>query len=150
MAELYSKWIKEQLEITNTRVRKWVDWNPDSTVYEAFFESRSVIIPRPTDSWSFLIGLHEIGHISTGERLFSYLAEYNAEKWAIQRAKKIYNIENIDYIEDAKNYVRTHLLDNLAFSSLTINKVKPYVLEWLNETSETIKEKVECYSHTLS
>ena len=38
---MYTNWIKEQLKITNVKVKKWVEWNPDSDVYEAFYEQRT-------------------------------------------------------------------------------------------------------------
>lgn len=135
---MYTNWIKEQLKITNVKVKKWVEWNPDSNVYEAFYEQRKVIIPRPVDDWSFLVALHEIGHISTGDRVRAYLSEYNAEKWAIRRAKESYNVQCLDYEEDAKNYVRNHLISDLLFTDLQLNKVKPYVLAWLGETTESL------------
>lgn len=135
----YLKRVREQLQITNTKVRKWVDWD-DDYIYEAFSETRYVIIPKPTDEWSFLVALHEIGHISTGERRHSYLQEYNAEKWAIKRAKEHYGIENPEYIEDAKIYVKKHLITNLLQTDLKLEKVKTYVLEWIGETHESIKK----------
>ena len=64
--------------------------------------------------------------------------EYNAERWAIRRAKESYGIVSDDYLQDAKNYVRNHLLENLTNTDLTIERVKPYVLDWLGETKETI------------
>jgi hypothetical protein len=139
---MYTNWIKEQLKITNVKVKKWVEWNPDSSVYEAFYEQRKVIIPRPVDDWSFLVALHEIGHISTGDRVRAYLSEYNAEKWAIRRAKECYNIQCLEYEEDARNYVRNHLISDLIHTDLKLEKVKSYVLAWLGETIESLEIKL--------
>lgn len=139
---MYTKWIKEQLKITNTKVKRWVDWDPESNVYEAFYDQRKVTIPRPVDDWSFLVALHEIGHISTGDRMRAYLSEYNAECWAIRRAKESYNVICDEYVEDAKNYVRNHLISDLLYTDLQLEKVKPYVLAWLGETSDSMKEKL--------
>lgn len=135
----YLLWVREQLDITNTRVRKWVDWDPESEVYEAHFDDRSVVIPIPICDWSFLVALHEIGHISTGDRIHSYLREYNTERWAIKRAKDAYGIANDEYDVDARAYVKTHLIEDLQCTSLKLNKVKPYVLDWIGETVDTIK-----------
>lgn len=135
----YLGWVKEQLDLTKVRVRKWVEWNPDSDAYEAFFDGRSVIVPIPVDEWSFLVCLHEIGHISSGDRTYSYLREYNAEKWAMKRAKEAYGIENLDYELDGKWYVTSHLLQDLFYTELTIKKVKPYVLEWLGHTETSLQ-----------
>lgn len=135
----YLPWVREQLYITNTSVRKWADWDPESDVYEAHFENRSVVIPIPVCDWSFLVALHEIGHISTGDRLHSYLREYNTERWAIKRAKDAYGITNADYVMDARAYVKMHLIQDLQCTSLKLNKVKPYVLDWIGETVETLE-----------
>lgn len=137
----YLKHVREQLQITNTRVRKWAEWD-DDYVYEAFSETRSVIIPKPFDDWSFLVALHEIGHISTGERRYSYLQEYNAEKWAIRRAKESYGIYDEKYVEDAKYYVKKHLISNLIQQDLNIEKVKVYVLDWLGETRDSMLKQI--------
>ena len=83
-----------------------------------------------------------MGHVSTGDRLYSYLMEYNAEKWAIRRAKESYGVVCPEYEEDARSYVKKHLIENLVFSELSIEKVKPYVLEWLNETRSSIAKEI--------
>lgn len=134
----YLKRVREQLDVVGVRVKKWIDWDPDSDVYEAFSESRSVIIPKPVDDWSFLVALHEIGHISTGDRMYSYLCEYNAEIWAIRRASNVYGIICPEYELDAKTYVKQHLVDNLLFQDLRLDKVKSYVLDWMGETHESM------------
>lgn len=138
----YEKFVKEQLKITNTKVHKWVDWNPESSVYEAFIATRRVVIPKPVCDWSFLVALHEIGHVSTGERLYSYLQEYNAERWAIRRAKEAYGIVCPSYELDARRYVKRHLIENLVFSELPLQSVKPYVYDWLGESPDTIKKEI--------
>jgi hypothetical protein len=137
----YEDWLREQLKLTKVRVRRWKDWDP-YTVYEAFIDARSVIIPKPVCDWSFLVALHEIGHISTGERLYGYLQEYNAEQWAIKRAKT-YGIESKSYVADAKRYVRKHLLEDLAYTTLPLEKVSKRVLEWLGDDIEKLKKRVE-------
>jgi hypothetical protein len=139
----YLGWIRNELQITNTKVAKWCVWDPEEGDFVAYIDSRRVIIPIPVCDWSFLIGLHEIGHVSTGHRLYSYLMEYNAEKWAIKRAKDNYGIVSLEYEEDAKRYVKQHLIANLIDSDLKITKIKPYVLDWLNETPETIMEYIQ-------
>lgn len=138
----YRKLIKDQLNIVNARVKRWVDWDPDSDIYEAFWEDRKVIIPKPVDNWSFLVALHELGHISTGDRYWSYLCEYNAERWAIRRANEAYGITCQEYEEDAKLYVKKHLIENLIFRHLRVEKIKPYVLEWIGETEESLTFEV--------
>jgi hypothetical protein len=138
----YNKWLKEQLSITKTKVHRWFVWDEDADVYQAYIESRRVAIPTPECDWSFLVCLHEIGHVSTGYRLHSYLMEYNAEKWAIKRAKEAYDIYLDEYVLDAKQYVKMHLVENLLFSELKVDKVKPYVLSWLDETPKSIADHI--------
>ena len=134
MKNKYSSYVREQLKITKTQVRRWKDWNPDD-VYQAFYEARQVIIPKPVCDWSFLVALHEIGHISTGPRLYSHLAEYNAEQWALKRASSVYDVVCPAYEEDAKIYVTNHLLTDVVCFGYSIHKIKPYVLKWLGITS---------------
>lgn len=118
-----------------------MDWKPDN-LYEAFPDSRRVVIPIPECDWSFLVALHEIGHVSTGERTHTYLSEYNAERWAIARAKESYGIYSQDYVDDAKEYVKLHLINNLMYSRLKIDKVKAYVLDWLGTTAANINSEI--------
>ena len=139
--EVYKQWVKEQLKIVNCKVHTWKDWSEEGS-YEAFIDSRRVVIPTPKDDWSFLVALHEIGHVSTGHRLYTYLMEYNAEKWAIKRAKDAYGIVCPEYEEDAKNYVRAKLIGDLKFSELSVDKVKSYVLDWLGETPQSMSQLV--------
>lgn len=137
----YLGWFREQLKCTNIKVHKWSEWN-DVETYEAFISSRRVHVPIPINEWSFLVALHELGHISTGERLYSYLQEYNAEKWAMRRAKTVYNIDCPDYEIDAKEYVYNHLIQDLLESDLTLKKVKSYVKEWLEVTDSDIANRI--------
>ncbi len=137
----YIGWFREQLKITNTKVQKWSDWN-DEMMYEAYVSSRRVHVPIPIDSFSFLVALHEIGHISTGERLYSYLSEYNSEKWAMRRAKEAYNVVDSEYEEDAKLYVLKHLVMDLLDTELTLPKVKPYVKEWIGLNDQQIAKHI--------
>lgn len=141
---VYEKYIRDQLKITNTRVRKWVEWNPHHNfTYEAYLDSRSVVIPKPVCAWSFLIGLHEIGHISTGRRKWSYLMEYNAEMWAIKKAAQLCDLHCPEYETDARLYVRQHVISNLVYSNMEFKDIKPYVLEWLNEDEESLRHVIK-------
>lgn len=139
----YLHWVREQLEVTKTRVRRWIDWDPDLDQYEAFYHSRQVSIPVPECDWSFLVCLHEIGHISTGERCHSYLAEYNAERWAIKRGYDWYGVYNNDYVQDAKRYVQFHLIQDIVHYDLGVERVKPCVLDWIGITAEQVLERVQ-------
>lgn len=146
----YITWIKGELLITKTKVKKWVVWNNlESSTYEAYFDTRSVVIPIPVCSWSFLVGLHEIGHISTGDRNANYLREYNAERWAIKRAKE-YNVTNAGYVKEAKEYVKSHIIHDLIHTSLKAEKIKPYVLKWIKATPKSLHLEIKGYAkHTI-
>jgi len=133
----YTRYVKEQLATTNTRVRRWLDWDPDGVGYEAYYDTRRVSIPKPVCDWSFLVCLHEIGHISTGDRQYGYLAEYNAEKWAIKRAYKQYDIAHYLYELDAKEYVKAHVNDDIKHHKLGLYDIKPYVLSWIYDPHNT-------------
>lgn len=128
----YYEWLRNELKVVNCKVARWLPWNPESSDYFADIDSRRVTIPIPVCEWSFLVALHELGHVSTGFRLRHYLMEYNAEKWAIKRAKEKYGIHSEEYIQDAKSYVQWHLDHELECTELTMDKVKPYVLDWIN------------------
>lgn len=141
----YLGYIRQQLDLTNVRVRKWLPWDLEETVYEAFIEQRQVILPIPVCEWSFLVGLHEIGHVSTGERRFSYLQEYNAERWAIKRAKQVYQIECLEYEKDAKRQVWMHIVQNYLFYCLELNQIKPYVLDWIGATLDQVVSDAKVY-----
>lgn len=144
----YLGWVREQLSETNSAVRRWIEWDPDLDVYEAFYDARQVTIPIPVCDWSFLVCLHEIGHISTGDRRYSYLAEYNAETWAMRRAQQRYAVWNDDYLLDSKAYVHHHLVQNVLYSSLEVGKVKHHVLDWLGISAEQVLEDARQYSIT--
>lgn len=132
-AKPYYKWFRNELNLTNCKVAKWLVWDPDNGDYFADIDSRRVTVPIPVCDWSFLVALHELGHVSTGFRLRHYLMEYNAERWAIKRAKESYGVYSEEYVQEAKSYVKWHLDCELKHTELTIDKVKPYVLEWIEE-----------------
>jgi len=150
----YLGYLREQLSEVRVRVRQWIPWNGDY-VYESFRETRQVVIPIPEDSWSFLVALHEIGHISQGERCDAYLDEYNAERWAIKRAGQRYGIVNLDYELDARHYVVNTIITDCLHRGLDPNKIRPYVLDWIGDgwTVESVKRELEmirCHQPTLT
>lgn len=141
----YLDFVREQLAETRAYVRRWVDWDADLDIYEAFYHSRQVIIPIPVCDWSFLVCLHEIGHLSVGDRIHSYLAEYNAEKWAINRAQQRYGVFCEDYVDDSRRYVYKHLVQNILYYDLKPKHVKPYVLDWLELSIEQVVDDARKY-----
>lgn len=130
--------LKQQLSRINCKIKMWLPYDEGQTYY-AYFDTRSVIIPVPLCDYSYMVGLHEIGHISEGERQYSYLQEYRADVWSIKTAKQTLNVESVQYVLEAKAYVLEHLIYNIAHQGLKIEKVKPYVLEWLEHTPESLE-----------
>lgn len=134
----YEAVIRKEIRQRNIRVQKWCIDEPDNG-YEAYITTRVVRIPKPVDSFHFHVCLHEIGHVVTGERLYSYLQEYNAEKWAIERAL-YYGITDDEYIKDAKLYVLKHCItDTILYG---IKKIRPYVLKWIGVDEAQFKQLV--------
>ena len=127
-------------------MRKWLPWDETELGYEAFIDRRQVTLPIPTCSWSFMVCLHEIGHVSVGDRVYGHLAEYAAEQWAIKRAAESYGIVDLDYIKDAKQYVWMHIISDVFHRNLQVSKIKPYVLKWVGATPKHVDLDVKVYA----
>jgi len=137
----YKGIIQKEAKRRKIKVLRW--HKPGSVpTYEAYFESRSIRVPDPIDDHHFLICLHEIGHLVTGERNYSYLMEYNAEQWAINRAKERYNIVDELYIVDAKEYVIRCMIADIVVRGLKINQIKQKVLDWIGISKKEVQEVV--------
>ena len=142
----YLGWVREQLNTVGCKVVKWKPWSRDDS-YFAYFSERRVILPVPECEYSFLVCLHEIGHVSSGDRSHTYLHEYNAERWCISRAKQ-YGIESKRYNAGAKRYVRMHIYQNVVRDQLDIAKIKPYVLKWIGTSHAAIQRATKSMSIT--
>jgi hypothetical protein len=135
----YVQWIRDELTEHDVRVHRWGEFNWEETYY-AYFDSRRVFIPAPQCKYSMLIALHEVGHIVKGERLYAYLAEYQAEKWAISTGAKKYGIVSKKYESSARDYVYQHLLEDVVFRQLPLTKIKKNVLKWIGVTTRKIRK----------
>ena len=135
----YIGWIKDELKLHSIRVHKWGKFDWDETYY-AYFDSRRVYIPIPECTTSLFIALHEIGHIVKGERVYGYLAEYQAEQWALQRARIKYKIISKTYEDSARRYVYEHLLEDVVYRLLPIKKIQKKVIKWIGVTPEKIRK----------
>lgn len=136
----YEKIIRSEIRKRKIRVQKWCTEEPENS-YEAYISTRVVRIPKPVDSFHFHVCLHEIGHVVTGERLYGYLQEYNAEKWAIERAE-YYGLIDEDYIRDAKVYVLKHCITDVMLHGLKHTQIRKYVLDWIGLDYEEFKDVV--------
>lgn len=135
----YEDIIHKELKRRKIRVQKWCTEEPSNN-YEAYINSRMVRIPKPVDAYHFKICLHEIGHVETGERIYAYLQEYNAERWAIKRAE-YYGVIDKEYINDAKMYVLKHCITDVLVGGLT--KVRSYVLDWIGVSQAQFEQLVK-------
>lgn len=135
----YIQWIRDELTEHDVRVHRWREFNWEET-YWAYFDSRRVSIPVPQCKYSMLIALHEVGHIVKGERLYAYLAEYQAEKWAISTAANKYGFVSKKYESSARDYVYQHLLEDVVFRQLPLTKIKKNVLKWIGVTTQKIRK----------
>jgi hypothetical protein len=85
-----------------------------TSVGRAWIESREIKIPVIDSVEDFLVCLHEVGHIVTGQKIDSttpdYMFEYLADKWAIDTAMK-HGIYNFKYEMRAKWYVLSFIAD---------------------------------------
>jgi len=143
----YLFWIKNELKQHNVRVHRWGEFNnDDDEIYYAYFNSRRVYIPIPKCDHSFLISLHELGHIVTGNDFYGHIAEYNAERWAINLAKKKYKIKNEEYEESAKDYVYEHLIEDIACRFFNYKLLDPKIKRWINVNKKDLFEDVNNFS----
>ena len=135
----YKDIIKKEVKKRGIRVLRW--HKPGSVgTYEAYFDSRSVRVPEPQDDYHFLICLHEIGHLVTGERMYSYLMEYNAEQWAMKRGKEVYGVVDSIYEVDAKEYVVRCLVADIVARGLKVHQIKQKVLDWIGITHKEVQD----------
>jgi hypothetical protein len=140
----YEKWIKDELKENKVRVHRWGEFN-ENEIYYAYFDSRRVYIPRPKCSYSMLIALHEIGHLVKGNHIYGHVAEYEAEKWAINTAYKKYNIQDEAFELVGKEYIYNSLLEDITFRKFPIDKIQKRILKWINKTPDTVKTDVITY-----
>ena len=135
----YKDIIRKEVKKRGIKVLRW--HKPGSVgTYEAYFDSRSVRVPEPQDDYHFLICLHEIGHLVTGERMYSYLMEYNAEQWAMKRGKEVYGVVDSIYEVDAKEYVVRCIVADIVARGLKVHQIKQKVLDWIGITHKEVQE----------
>lgn len=140
----YEKWIKDELKENKVRVHRWGEFNEDE-IYYAYFDSRRVYIPHPKCTYSMLIALHEIGHLVRGNHKYGYIAEYEAEMWAMNTALKKYKIKNKKYEMSSKAYVYENLLEDIVFRSLPICKIQKRIIKWIGISPHKIKRDAREY-----
>lgn len=134
----YIQWVKNELNQYNIKVQKWGEFN-DTDMYYAYFNSNRVYIPIPQCDYSFLVSLHEIGHIVTGNNILGHIAEYTAEKWAVDVAKKKYKIINDEFITIGKDYIYENLLEDIVYRMFDYNQLDKNIQKWIGKSKRDIK-----------
>lgn len=92
--------VNQLLKKHKIKVKKW----STSSCGRAYFQTRMVKIPNPTDVDRFCVCLHEIEHILHGKKGKSYEQEYACEMFAINTAKQ-HGFNVTGYQERARRYI---------------------------------------------
>lgn len=101
----YQKILDQELKANQVTVVKW----SASSCGMAYWNTRTVKIPKPTNIDRLGIGFHEIGHIVLGHGGI-YLnkpvwkKEYEAEKWALDKLD-FYGIDSTQFRERARRHL---------------------------------------------
>jgi len=140
----YIQWIKNELNQYDIKVQKWGEFN-DTSMYYAYFNTNRVYIPIPQCDYSFLVSLHEIGHIVTGNNILGHIAEFSAEKWAVSTAKKKYKITNDEFISVGKEYIYECLLEDIIYRLFDYNQIDKNIQKWIGKNKKDIKQDAIIY-----
>jgi hypothetical protein len=127
-SDYYEAVIRLYIRKHKIHVKKWYK-SLNAASYTVFQGSRTVMLPVPKNRTSFLVCLHEIGHISEGSYPISYINEYVAEIFAITEGKK-WDAETDAYEFKAKQYVLAHLVKD--WNTGRIKSVRKEIREWLD------------------
>lgn len=130
--------VKPLLDKNGIRVRKWTVYDEEA-VYWADFDTNIVVLPIPDCSWSLYVCLHEIGHLVKGSRMHSYLQEYHAELYALEKMEKLNLRGHAAKVKRAKHYVQLNLLQDIIFHDLSPNSVRREVRSWLGVTPKRLR-----------
>jgi hypothetical protein len=143
----YLSWVKDELKQHNIRVHRWGEFKEDE-IYYAYFDTRRVYIPVPKCDYSFLVSLHEIGHIVSGDSFYGHIAEYNAERWAIHRAKVNYGIISQSFEESGKEYIYENLIEDMVFREFNYEQLDPNIKRWIKVPKKTtLRDAEELYTY---
>lgn len=135
--------VRKYLDRHGITVRKWMPYNDRrssfrNVVYEAYFDAHQVSIPIPIDRYSFYVCMHEIGHLVRGDRMYGYVMEYVAERWAIDKCIK-YGYYTKEIEKKAKQYVYQAMLEDIVFRVLDPDKVREDILDWTGYSRKRLR-----------
>jgi len=108
------------------RVRRW----RRSMSGCAYRLRREIEIPKVTSVQTFGVAMHEIRHILQGEELKGYLAEFDAERFAIGEIER-FGLSAETYVACAKGYVLSAMVKAHNRRRLAKAKIPLEVREWL-------------------
>lgn len=134
--------VRQHLDRYGIKVARWYSYDPESTSVQSFYacmESNRVWIPKPVDTYTFYICMHEIGHIATGPRKYAYLQEMNAEQYAIRKLKQ-YRLEDPEIVREAKEYVTRTICEDMVWRGLPAHAVQMRVRKWVRKSPKKLKE----------
>lgn len=113
-----------------------------STAGRAWVQDKVIKIPKMDSFQAIGTTIHEIAHIILNhpEDFEDYLREYETEKWTIKylkshRMHKDYKVEFNVYVENSKQYVKSHVNRYVAkhVKKGTEPVIKKSVLKWLGD-----------------
>ena len=128
MFDYYNKIIGWYLTKHQITVSRWYE-TMRAKEYLAYFDERTVLIPKPKTTQAFLYCLHEIGHIVIGPSRYEYLQEYRAEKFAIREGLK-WGADVTGYSIAAREYVMDILVEEWAKGR--VKRISKEVQKWLD------------------
>jgi hypothetical protein len=96
----------------------------------AYRQRRLIEVPRVTSVQTFGVAMHEIRHILQAEEMKGYLAEFDAERFAIGEIER-FGLNADMYRATAKGYVLRVMVKAHNSRRLARSKVPQEVREWL-------------------
>lgn len=134
--------VRKYLDKYGIRVGEWLPYDNKGAwttyTYHADFETHRVFIPVPVDNYSLYVCLHEIGHLASGESMYAYLQEWDAEQWALDRCRQ-HGYYRKTYETGAKQYVLRNMYEDICFRQLSPKKVPLQIMQWLGKDSDSIR-----------
>lgn len=133
--------VRQHLDRYGIRVARWLPYTEDQTVtYYACMETYRVWIPKPVDTYSFYICMHEIGHIVTGPRKYAHLQEMNAEQYALRKLRQ-YKLSTKGIEAEAKEYVARSICEDVIWRGFPLHSVQPRITRWIKKSNKQLREQ---------
>lgn len=120
---------KHLLEKYNIRIRGKAF---KTAVGRTVLEERAIWVPNLSTPDRFMVTLHEIGHLVVGWSNQIHYAEFKAEKWALNFAKKVgFPAEELRrYEHRARGYILWWIASEYS-EGMKVSAIKPNVKKWI-------------------